>query len=196
MQGIGESAVSLDPAATALLPPVNGAAVSGLPLTDFVRPAADDAAGDERMGAGPAARRRSIESRDRNRRLGQAQTWTEIENWPGSRQLIRLLLSVVGLHGRAQRNARSIELRENDLSVVGLPRQFEGYTLLHLSDLHIDIAPDVPDVIADAVRGHRYDACVMTGDYRAETRGPHEETAGRTALAHAEPERTRVRGAR
>ena len=176
MQGIGESAVSLDPAATALLPPVNGAPVSGLPLTDFVRPAADDAAGDERMGAGPAARRRSIESRDRNRRLGQAQTWTEIENWPGSRQLIRLLLSVVGLHGRAQRNARSIELRENDLSVVGLPRQFEGYTLLHLSDLHIDIAPDVPDVIADAVRGHRYDACVMTGDYRAETRGPHEET--------------------
>ena len=180
MQGIGESAVSLDPAAATLLPPVNGTPVAGLPLPHAARPAADDAAGgarlDERMGAGPAARRRSIESRDRNRRLGHAQTWTEVENWPGSRQLIRLLLSLVGLHGRARRNARSIELRDNELGVVGLPPQFEGYTLLHLSDLHIDIAPDVPNVIAEAVRGHRYDACVMTGDYRAETRGPHEET--------------------
>jgi uncharacterized protein len=60
-----------------------------------------------------------------------------------------------------------------------LPPALDGYTLLHLSDLHIDIAPDVGDAIADAVRGHRYDACVMTGDYRAETYGPHAQTLAR-----------------
>jgi predicted MPP superfamily phosphohydrolase len=179
MQGIGEAGVALDPAGTALIPPVNGTPVSGLPPIEAARPLADEAGEarlDERMGAIPAACRRAIEARDRNRRLRHPQTWTEVENWPGSRQLIRLLLSLVGLHGRAHRNARSIEVRENELEVVGLPPQFEGYTLLHLSDLHIDIAPDVPQVIAQAVRGHRYDACVMTGDYRAETRGPHEQT--------------------
>jgi len=138
---------------------------------------------EERMGPVAAARRRAIESGDRRRRFGHPQHWTAIENWPGSRQLIRLALGLIGLHGRAHRNARAIALRENALCVHGLPRQFEGFTLLHLSDLHLDIAPDVPDVIAAAVRGHRYDACVMTGDYRAETYGSHEKTvAGLTAL--------------
>jgi predicted MPP superfamily phosphohydrolase len=138
---------------------------------------------EERMGPVAAARRRAIESGDRNRRFGHPQHWTAIENWPGSRRFIRLALGLFGLHGRARRNARCISLRENVLRVPRLPRQFEGFTFLHLSDLHLDIAPDVPEVIAAAVRGHRYDACVMTGDYRAETYGPHEEAvAGLTAL--------------
>jgi len=131
---------------------------------------------EERMGPVAAARRRAIESGDRRRRFGHPQHWTAIENWPGSRQLIRLALGLIGLHGRAHRNARAIALRENALCVHGLPRQFEGFTLLHLSDLHLDIAPDVPDVIAAAVRGHRYDACVMTGDYRSKTYGPSDAT--------------------
>jgi hypothetical protein len=121
------------------------------------------------MGPAAAARRREIESGDRHRRFGHAQNWRAIENWPGSRQLIRLALGVFGLHGRARRNARDITVREHALRVARLPPQFAGYTILHLSDLHLDIAPDVPEVIATAVRDHRYDACVMTGDYRAET---------------------------
>jgi len=130
---------------------------------------------DERMGSAAATRRREIESGDRHRRFGHAQSWRAIENWPGSRQLIRLALGLFGLHGRARRNARDITVREHALRVAGLPPQFAGYTILHLSDLHLDIAPDVPEVIAAAVRAHRYDACVMTGDYRAETWGPHEQ---------------------
>jgi uncharacterized protein len=140
------------------------------------RPAADSRTLAQRMGGAAAARRHAIESRDRHRPFGHTQTWRAVENWPGSRQLIRALLALIGLHGRAHRNARAIALRENELRIVGLPAAFDGYTLLHLSDLHIDIAPDVPEVITAAVRGHHYDACVLTGDYRAETYGPHAQT--------------------
>lgn len=130
----------------------------------------------QRMGAEAAARRLAMEAQDEHKRFGHAQSWTDVESWPGGRQLIRLALGAVGLHARARRNARAIAVRTHDLPVENLPREFEGYTLLHLSDLHIDIAPDVPEVLAAAVRGHRYDACVLTGDYRAETYGPHDAT--------------------
>jgi predicted MPP superfamily phosphohydrolase len=175
MRDLAISGAASDPAMT-VVPPTNGTAVAGLALAADAGLLARGDRLEELMGAAPAVRRRTIESRDRDRPLGHPQTWTEVENWPGARQLIRIALGLFGLHERAHRNARSIDVRENELSVAGLPPQFDGYTLLHLSDLHIDIAPDVPAVIADAARGHRYDACVMTGDYRAETRGPHAGT--------------------
>ena len=62
-----------------------------------------------------------------------------IENWFSIHGLIRGALRLVGLHGRGRRNALSIELRHNELSLPHLPAAFDGFTLLHLSDLHIDI---------------------------------------------------------
>jgi predicted MPP superfamily phosphohydrolase len=137
----------------------------------------------QRMGADSAARRRAIEDHDGHRRFGHTQTLKAIENWPGSRQVIRIALALFGVHGRARDNARAIEVRENELPIRGLSPSLDGYTLLHLSDLHIDMADDVGEVIGAAVHDLRYDACVMTGDYRAETYGPHARTlAGLRAL--------------
>jgi predicted MPP superfamily phosphohydrolase len=146
------------------------------PLSAALAAPPSDARLAARMGADPAARRLAIETRDESRIFGHAQSWTAVENWPGSRQLIRLALGVFGLHGRARRNARGIVVRENDLHVPGLPAELDGFELLHLSDLHVDIAPDLPEVIASMVDGRRYDACVMTGDFRAETWGPYDAT--------------------
>jgi hypothetical protein len=129
-----------------------------------------------RMGAAHAVRRAAMELHGEQRVFTHAQSWTELENWPGGRQLIRLALGAVGLHGRARRNARRIAVRRHDLAVAGLPGEFDGYTILHLSDLHIDIAPDMPAVLGASVNACHYDACVLTGDYRAETYGPHAAT--------------------
>ena len=95
-----------------------------------------------------------------------------IEDWSSLGALIRASLWGVGLYRRAQRNALAIELRENEVPVAGLPRAFDGYTILHLSDLHLDISASFTEALLQSIQPLRYDLCVLTGDYRARTFGP------------------------
>ena len=94
------------------------------------------------------------------------------ENWYSVHGLIRHCLRLAGLYERAQRNARTIRITRNRLTVPGLPRPFEGLRLLHLSDLHVDMDPRITRAIAERTRDAQYDLCVLTGDYRARTYGP------------------------
>jgi len=98
-----------------------------------------------------------------------------LENWYSIHSLIRAGLWLAGLHARGRRNALSIELRDNVVEIAGLPASFDGYTILQLSDLHLDISTDFPDVLVQRLQGLRYDLCVLTGDYRARTFGPCDE---------------------
>lgn len=128
----------------------------------------------QRVGALHLKQRLGIE-RDYERRVfGQGRTLFHIENWYGLRSIIRNSLRLTLLHGRARRNARRIGLRHNTVRLPELPRAFDGITLLHLSDLHLDMAEDFPHVLIEAVRDVDYDLCVLTGDFRGETFGPHE----------------------
>jgi predicted MPP superfamily phosphohydrolase len=106
--------------------------------------------------------------------FGHGRTFFHIENWYSLRSLLRNCLRLVMLHGRSQRNARRIIVRENHIPVAGLPPAFENLTILHITDLHLDMAADFPQVLAEAVRPLEYDLCVLTGDYRAETFGSHQ----------------------
>ena len=95
-----------------------------------------------------------------------------LENWWAAPGLIRIALAALGIRQRGQRNALKIELREHDVPVAGLPTAFDGYTILHLSDLHVDISAGFTDALLECVRSLRYDLCVLTGDYRAGSYGP------------------------
>ena len=64
---------------------------------------------------------------------------------------------------------------ELDLTFNDLPEEFDGFSILHLSDLHIDGLPEIADVIVKFVSGQKYDLCVMTGDYRFETQGMYKQ---------------------
>jgi hypothetical protein len=55
-----------------------------------------------------------------------------------------------------------------------LPPAFDGFTLLHLSDLHLDMKEYYPAILGRRLKSIRYDACVMTGDFRARTFGDCE----------------------
>lgn len=94
-----------------------------------------------------------------------------LENWYSVHGLIRGLLRMAGLHARGRRNALAITLRRNDVLLANLPPEFDGFTLLQLSDLHLDINPVFPAALIERVQGLDYDLCVMTGDYRARTFG-------------------------
>lgn len=56
---------------------------------------------------------------------------------------------------------------------------FEGFTILHVSDMHADMNPGPMDRLLALVGEQRYDACVLTGDFRGQTFGPYEAALDR-----------------
>ncbi len=132
---------------------------------------------ERKVGRCHLNQRLGIEHESEAQVFGQGRTFFHIENWYSIHALIRLVLRVVLLHERGKRNARRIAIRHNEITLERLPREFDGFTLLQLSDLHLDMAPDLPDTLVSAVvqTGH-YDVCVITGDFRAKTFGPYQAT--------------------
>lgn len=129
----------------------------------------------ERVGCCHLDQRLGIEQDFEARVFGQGRTLFHLENWYFVHGLLRLVLRLLLLHGRGQRNARRIEIRRNDFVLAGLPAAFDGFTLLHISDLHLDSAADMPDALIEALRqAGKYDACVLTGDFRLKTFGPYQ----------------------
>ena len=96
-----------------------------------------------------------------------------LENWYSIHGLMRGALTLAGLHRRGQRNVRDIRCVEHDVRLPHLPAAFEGFTLLQLSDLHVDLGADFVERLIARVQGLAYDACVLTGDYRFRTFGPY-----------------------
>ena len=130
----------------------------------------------ERLSAAHLRLRLGIEQ-DRERRVfGQGRNFFHIENWYSVHGLIRGLLRASLLYERGRRNALNIRVREHTVHLQGLPEAFDGLRVLQLSDLHLDMTPDFPNVLGRVVRDLDYDLCVMTGDYRGKTFGPIEET--------------------
>jgi predicted MPP superfamily phosphohydrolase len=127
-----------------------------------------------RVGKIHLRQRLGIERDYEHRVFGHGRTFFHVENWYSLRSIMRNCLRLVLLLGRARRNARRIEIRHNHIKLPRLPAAFEGFTLLQISDLHLDMAPDFPNTLIAAVRQVEYDLCVLTGDFRAETFGPYE----------------------
>ena len=82
------------------------------------------------------------------------------------------VLRLLGLFERGRRNAQEIVLREVRLEFDDLPAAFDGFTILHISDPHLDGMPGIEDRILACVEGREFDLCVLTGDYRTELHGP------------------------
>ncbi len=89
-----------------------------------------------------------------------------------TRPLLRAGLSVAGLYGRGLKNALSPVIRNLLMTFDTLPTELDGFTLLQLSDFHIDGVPGLAEAMSALVGTLRPDVCVLTGDYRFEDRGP------------------------
>ena len=85
----------------------------------------------------------------------------------------QFILRLTGLYQRGLDNASDIALRHVPLYFPNLPSAFNGFTLLHLSDLHLDVMPDMGQTIIQKLGGRDVDLCVMTGDYRTKFTGTH-----------------------
>jgi predicted MPP superfamily phosphohydrolase len=147
--------------------------------------AATRAALEARLGAAVVRRRLALEHAHETRRRARAARMFPLENWHKTPALIRAGLRLSGLAGRTRRNARALAVRHNPVTLPRLPRAFDGYTIMQLSDLHIDLEPDFVDHLIAHVHALACDLCVLTGDYRARTFGRFDHTLA--ALARLRP---------
>ncbi len=131
---------------------------------------------ERRLGRLHARQRLGIETDHETRVFGGGLNFFHIENWYSAPLVIRSALKLTGLYWRARRNAERVELRDNPVSSPRLPAAFDGLTILHLSDLHVDISQRAMCRLTELVRSLRYDICVLTGDFRGLTFGPFAAT--------------------
>lgn len=124
-----------------------------------------------RLGRLYARQRLGIERDHEARIFGYGLNFFHPENWYVLHSVLATALKLTGLYGRGRRNAADIRVRHNVLASSVLPRAFDGFTLLHLSDLHADTNEPTIRRLADMLSGLRYDVCVCTGDYRGGTAG-------------------------
>jgi uncharacterized protein len=129
---------------------------------------------EKRLGRLHARLRLGIEADHEAQVFGQGINYFHIENLPPSHVAIRLCLKLVGLYGRGRRNATQIELRRHDVTSSRVPKAFDGFAILHLSDLHVEMSEGAMMRLAAMLPDIDYDVCVLTGDYRAQTYGSYE----------------------
>lgn len=124
-----------------------------------------------RLGRLHARQRLGMELDYESKVIGPGVSFVHLENWYSIHSVIRNALRITGLYGRGHRNTLDIRVRHHELAVRGVPPAFEGYRMLHISDVHADMNPAATEVLCERVRDLEYDLCVMTGDYRARTYG-------------------------
>jgi predicted MPP superfamily phosphohydrolase len=95
--------------------------------------------------------------------------------WYSLPSLIMTGLKLTGLRRLGLKNAEQIEVRHVGLQLPGLPPAFDGFTILHLSDLHADMNPGPMEKLIGLLGPLEYDLCVLTGDFRGHSFGPCDE---------------------
>jgi len=130
----------------------------------------------ERIGAEHVEQRLRTETEHEAQLFGQGTLFFNLENLYSAPSIIGTALKLAGLYARARKNADRVLVRRNVLTSPALPESFDGFTMLHISDLHADISVGAMRHLVGIVGDLDYDICVLTGDYRGRTFGPFDES--------------------
>ena len=140
---------------------------------------------EKRLGRRHARARLGIEQDHEAQIFGQGINFFHIENLTPSHAAIRAVLMASGPYWRGVGNAAKVEVRENRIASPRLPRAFDGFTILQLSDLHVEMSEAAMERVVALLKEVRYDVCVLTGDYRAKTWGPYDAALSGVARVRA-----------
>ena len=126
---------------------------------------------ESRLGPLHAQLRLGMEREHEAQAFGQGLSFLHLENLPLMQVVIETVLRATGTYWRGRANAGKVEVRRNVVRLPNLPGAFEGFTILHLSDLHADMSGPAMQRAAELATDLQYDLCVLTGDYRGRTHG-------------------------
>ncbi len=131
---------------------------------------------EQRLGRLHARQRLGIEMEHEAQVFGQGLNFFHVENWYSAHSLIRNALRLTGLYWRGVRNAERLRVVHNDIRSHELPSGFDGLTILHLSDMHVDMNDTAMSNLIGLLGELQYDLSVLTGDFRAKTFGSFDAT--------------------
>lgn len=81
-------------------------------------------------------------------------------------------LRLTPLNARGQRNALDLKRVDIDVALPGLPRSFDGYRILQISDTHLDVLPALVDAARRLLEGLEVDLLAVTGDVHGSPSAP------------------------
>jgi len=128
-----------------------------------------------RLGPVHARQRLGIEQETEALVFGRNHRSFHLENLANAPGLIRLCLQATGLLDRARANSRKLTTTHHRFVLPDLPEAFEGFRILHLTDLHVDMDEKNLAAVIRQIEPLSYDLCVLTGDYRKNTCGPVDD---------------------
>jgi uncharacterized protein len=130
----------------------------------------------DRIGADHASQRMEMQAHYSALLLKGYHLHIHMEEFPAIAWLIKTLLKTTGLWPLAVKNTFQYRIVEHTVPIPHLPESFDGFRILHLSDLHIEGMIDKGQALQAALSTLRYDLCVMTGDFRFLTYGHYDKT--------------------
>jgi uncharacterized protein len=105
--------------------------------------------------------------------------WLNFEDAIYYHVFMKSVFRLLGIYEKGRRNATQIRRREISFSFADLPEAFEGYRILYMSDLHLDGLDGLAENLQVLIRSMPANLCLVGGDLRMETHGPHGEALAR-----------------
>lgn len=130
----------------------------------------------DRIGATHAGKRLEMQAHYSALLLSGHHIHVHMEEFPAIAWLLKTSLKATGLWARAVRNSTNYRLVEHEIPLPHLPKAFDGFRILHLSDLHIEGMIDKGQTLQAILPTLQYDLCVLTGDFRFRTYGSYDKT--------------------
>lgn len=130
-------------------------------MNDYTPKLEADKAVAERFGYNRYVERLRFEN-ERELKLNGKVRWCPV---PFISFIFRFLFKLFGLWKKGYREYLSPVVENHDFFIKDLPKEFDGFSILHLSDLHLDLDSNIVDVIKRTVAPLKYDICVITGDF-------------------------------
>jgi predicted MPP superfamily phosphohydrolase len=77
-----------------------------------------------------------------------------------------VLTRLSGLWNVVSARAQKLTVSNLELRCAGLPKALDGFTILHLSDLHLEAMPEFADVVLAHLDALHADIAIITGDFQ------------------------------
>lgn len=88
---------------------------------------------------------------------------------------MKTFFRLLRLYDKGKENALRMRLRRVVFTFRDLPPPFDGYTILFLTDLHLDGLAGLTEKVQSVVRDLTVDLCILGGDFRMENSGSSAE---------------------
>ncbi|MGP8281698.1 MAG: metallophosphoesterase [Desulfomonilaceae bacterium] len=130
----------------------------------------------ERCGADYVARRLSIQIQYSADMLGPGIGSFHFENSEKGMKIVGAVLRLLGVWRRGHANIWAHKIVHNVVRIPKLSSAFEGFKILHLSDLHLDVSDGFSHHLGRLISHQDYDLALITGDFRFKTHGNYYPT--------------------